>query len=138
MRAVAIALRVHSLRQHDQLGRHRIAAVAPARERPQAIADPDLTKQRVRVVGVKADPVIEITSVVVATPVVQEMHVFDLGASGGPSRRTPQDGSYEPYFASTCAALNALLAPGSLAWNMTTVTPISEVGAYIGVEKLEP
>jgi hypothetical protein len=34
--------------------------------------------------------------------------------------------------------LNAPFAPGSLARDMTAVTPISEVGAYVGVEKPEP
>ena len=45
---------------------------------------------------------------------------------------------YELYFLRTSAALNAPRARPSFEWNMMTVTPISEVGAYTGVEKPEP
>jgi hypothetical protein len=73
VRPIAKAARVHGFRGNDQFSGKRIATIVLAREGPETFSDTNLMQERVPLVEVEPNSVIEVTSVVIASPEVEEM-----------------------------------------------------------------
>src|SRR5262249_5883773 len=83
--AVSKATWVCRLGGNDQLCCKGVAPIRLPGERPQAFADTDLMQQWVGLVQVIADAVVEVATVVVASPEVEEMHRFSPFRSPTPA-----------------------------------------------------
>ena len=74
IRTVAETRRVHRLCGNYQLGSEGIPTIELSGKRPKTISEPDLMQQRVGLVEVKTDPIIQVTPVIIAAPEVKEIH----------------------------------------------------------------
>ena len=72
---IAEAARVHGFRGDDQFSSKRIPTIGLAREGPETFSDANLMQEGVPLVEVEPHSVIEITSVVIASPEVEKMQV---------------------------------------------------------------
>ena len=66
--------RVHRLCGNDQFGGKDITPIEFSGERPQAFSDTDLMKERVCLIKMESDAMIQVTPVVIASPEIEEVH----------------------------------------------------------------
>ena len=68
------------LRGHHQLGGEDVSSIPPSREGLKAVSDVNLVKELVPLVQVVRGSVVEVSTVVVAAPVVEQRHrAWDRG-----------------------------------------------------------